>query len=68
MPKNKLTEKQIMQIPELKKTMSVLEIGKVFKVSPRTIEYWIPKLEKAGYKITKSKGGRKPVKIKPALS
>lgn len=58
-----LTREQILQIPELKKTLSVPEIALKFGVKERTIRYWIPKLRKEGYKITNKKAGRKPIDI-----
>lgn len=59
-----LKKEQILEIPKLKKTMSVKEIALKFKCAERTIRHWMARLEKEGYKIPKSKGGRKPISLK----
>jgi transposase len=57
-PRN-LTEEEVMQIPELIKTMSIKEISTHFGVHERSINYWIKTLRAKNVEV-KTKTGRRP--------
>jgi len=54
---DKLTEKQVLSIPKMLKTMSVGELATEWGVSWQAIWYWVDRLRKKGIKInTRPKG------------
>ena len=60
----KLTKKQILDIPKLKETGKTNdEIGEMYGVTGRTIEYWVKRFRKTGRKIDNAKPGRQALDL-----
>jgi transposase len=60
----KLTKKQILKIPHLKKIgYNDSKIAEMFNVHPRTIADWKKKLRAAGHEVVNSVPGRKTLEL-----
>ena len=55
--KNKLTKKQVLDIPRLLKTMSMGEVARHYRVTDQAIYYWVRRLREKGVKIKTRKPG-----------
>lgn len=58
---NKLTQEQVLKLPEMIKEKGVKEVARDLKVHRVTIQYWARQLRERGHDIPKGKAGRKPL-------